>query len=68
MRKNTKKLEEAKQWYLDAVESNLILRGMPKKKAQVLIKKYKLKKMLNLFPEIQMHYRVEDTADEIVAG
>ena len=63
---NNTDLEEAKQWYMDAVESNLILRGMTRKEAKVLIRKAKLKKLLDMFPELQMHYSIEGTADDII--
>ena len=63
-----KELEEDKQWYMDAVESNLILRGKSRKEAKALIRKSKLKKMLDMFPELTMHYSIEGTADDIVAG
>lgn len=60
------KLNEEKKWYIEAVESCLILRGLTKAQATALIKKYKLKERLDNFPEIQMHYDVEVAADEIM--
>lgn len=65
MSENT--LEERKSWYMSAVESCLILRGMTREKALDLIGKYKLRERLDAFPELQMHYDVEVTADEIVS-
>lgn len=61
-----KELEENKSWYLSAVESCLILRGMSKEQASDLIRRYKLKERLDQFPDVQLHYDVETTADEIV--
>lgn len=59
------KLMELKDWYISAVEGCLILRGMYKEQAQDLMKKYKLKERIDLFPETQLHYDVEVVADEI---
>lgn len=60
-------INEDKTWYLAAVEECLILRGISKKQAKQLIKNYRLKERLDRFPEIQLHYDVEVTADEILA-
>lgn len=62
-----KELKQEKAWYMSAVESCLILRGMTKKEAAVLIKKYRLKERLDRYPELQLHYDVEVTADEILS-
>ena len=59
------KLMELKDWYISAVEGCLILRGMYKEQAQDLMKKYRLKERIELFPEIQLHYDIEVVADEI---
>lgn len=64
MRKN--KLIADKEWYMSAVESCLILRGITREQALQLIKNYKLKERVDAFPEIQLHYDVEVTADEII--
>lgn len=61
-----KELEEAKQWYMDALESNLILRGKTRKEAKAIIKKSKFKSVLDEFPDISMHYSIEATVDEII--
>ncbi len=61
-----KELKENKVWYMSAVESCLILRGMTKNQARKMIRDYQLKERLDAFPEIQLHYDVEVTADEIV--
>ena len=61
------KLDEYKSWYMSAVESCLILRGITKENANELIRKYKLEERLNMFPEIQLHYDVEVVADEILS-
>ena len=63
----SKELAKEKAWYIAAVESCLILRGMSKEQAVKLIKKYKLSERIDSFPELQLHYDVEVTADEIVA-
>lgn len=62
-----KELNENKKWYMSAVEGCLVLRGMSKKQAKIFISNYKLKERLDAFPEVQLHYEVEVTADEIVA-
>lgn len=59
---------ENKSWYMSAVESCLILRGMTKQEALNLIAKYRLEERIDTYPEIQLHYDVEVTADEIVSG
>lgn len=56
-----------KNWYMSAVESCLILRGMTREQALELIAKYRLAERIDSFPEIQLHYDVEVTADEIIA-
>lgn len=63
---NKNKLSENKSWYMSAVESCLILRGMTRSQALSLIKNYQLQERLDAFPEVQLHYDVEVTADEIV--
>ena len=63
---STKELNENKSWYMSAVESCLILRGKTKEQAKELIEKYNLKGRLDAFPEIQLHYDVEVTANEIL--
>lgn len=63
----SKELKENKSWYISAVESCLILRGMTKKQAKTLVNTYRLKERLDIFPELQLHYDVETTADEIMA-
>ena len=60
-------LEDSKSWYMSAVEGCLILRGMTKEQANKLIQQYQLKERLDLFPELQLHYDIEVTADEIIA-
>ena len=41
---------------MSAVEGCLVLRGMTKEQAVVLIRDYKLKERLDAFPEVQLHY------------
>ena len=62
-----KELQKSKEWYMAAVESSLILRGMEKEEAMVLISRYKLQERLDDFPGIQMHYDIEATVNEILA-
>ena len=61
-----RELNENKEWYMDAVESCLILRGMTRSKANAMIQKYQLKERLDAFPEIQLHYDIDATADEVI--
>lgn len=63
---NITELERDKAWYMSAVEGCLILRGMTEEQAVELINKYQLKERLDAFPDVQLHYDVEVTADEIV--
>ncbi len=60
-------MDEAKkkQWYMDAVSSSLILRGLYKEDAMEGVRKYRLKERLDNSLDFQMHYDVEDVADEI---
>ena len=64
---NDRELNENKAWYMSAVESCLILRGMTREQAQELIKKYNLQGRLDAFPELQLHYDVEVIAEEIAS-
>jgi len=66
MEMSNKELQESKSWYLSAVESSLILRGMTKEEAMNLIDAYKLQERLDAFPDIQMHYDIEATVNEIL--
>ena len=66
MEMSNMELMENKKWYMSAVEGCLVLRGMTKEQADTLIRKYKLQERLDAFPEVQLHYDVEVTADEIV--
>lgn len=59
-------LNQNKAWYMSAVESCLILRGMTKEEANELIIRYRLGERIDTFPELQLHYDVEVTADEII--
>ena len=63
---SNKELQESKSWYLSAVESSLILRGMTKEEAMNLIDAYKLQERLDAFSDIQMHYDIEATVNEIL--
>ena len=49
---SAKELNENKAWYMSAVESCLILRGMTKNQARKLIRDYQLKERIDAFPEI----------------
>ena len=64
---NTTELIENKAWYISAVESCLILRGMTREQAVELMGKYRLEERIDAFPELQLHYDIEVTADEIIA-
>lgn len=64
---STMEFNANKAWYMSAVESCLILRGMTKEEANELIIRYRLSERIDAFPELQLHYDVEVTADEIVA-
>lgn len=59
-------LEGSKEWYYDAVHSSLILRRETKQEAEQLLKKYMLKERLDQYPQVQLHYDVEATADEVL--
>ena len=59
-------LAEEKRWYTDAVRSDLILnRGMMAEEADSAIEKYQLKKRLDLYPDIQLHYGIKATTKEM---
>lgn len=62
-----KELQESKAWYMSAVESSLILRGMTKEEAIALINLYKLQERLDAFPDIQLHYDIDATVNEVLA-
>lgn len=64
---SVQELNDNKAWYISEVESCLILRGMSCEQAKELISAYKLQERLDAFPELQLHYDVETTADEIVS-
>lgn len=61
-----KNLEAEKRWYMNAVEGCLILRGMNREEALLKISEYKLQERLDKYPEIQMHYDIEATVEEIL--
>lgn len=59
--------QEQKLWYLDAVKRALMTNhGLSDARADASISAYQLQKRLELYPGIQLHYDVEDIADEIV--
>ena len=60
-------LRRSKQWYYDAVEGYLVLQGISKKKARSLMRRYGLRKRLNLYTKEQLHYPIEATANEILS-
>lgn len=66
MRKATN-VKKDKQWYRDAVEGCLIVQGIPKKEAKLLIRRYGLKERLNLYTNEQLHYPIEATVKEILS-
>lgn len=57
---------ELKRWYMAEVRACLAGRGMTGEQADDLIRSYKLQERLDAFPDVQMHYAIEVTADEIV--
>ena len=60
-------LEQSKKWYVRAVSDSLILNyHASESTAESAIEAYRLKARLNKYPEAQLHYDVDDTADEIV--
>lgn len=61
-------LIENKEWYMAAVEGCLVLRGMTKKEAKELISSYQLKERLDTYTDLQLHYDIEVTADEILSN
>ncbi len=61
------KLKRSKQWYRDAVEGCLVVQGISKREAKVLIRKYGLKERLNLYTNEQLHYPIEATVKEILS-
>ena len=62
-----KELQKSKAWYMSAVESSLVLRGMTKEEAIALINLYKLQERLDAFPDIQLHYDIDATVNEVLA-
>lgn len=60
-------MSETKEWYFDAVVGSLVLRGFTKPQALSMIEAYKLAERLEKFPDIQLHYDVDATAEEIMA-
>lgn len=63
---STFNLEASKEWYTQAVESCLILRGLTRDEAISKMKEYQFYEKLERFPYVQLHYDVEATADEIM--
>lgn len=61
-----KELQESKSWYMSAVEGNLVLRGMTKEEAIGLMDNYKLKERLDAFPDVQLHYDIDATVNEML--
>ena len=61
-----KELQESKSWYMSAVEGNLVLRGMTKEEAIGLMDNYKLQERLDAFPDIQLHYDIDATVNEML--
>ena len=66
---NSEKLEASKKWYVEAVRSALILNYCATgEEADNALSAYQLQTRLDKYPEAQLHYDVEDIADEIVEG
>ena len=64
---STKELEDAKGLYLEAVEEEFKARGYDRHDTDRLIKIYKLRERLDAFPNLQMHYSIETTVDEMLS-
>ena len=62
-----KDIAKAKEWYLDAVLGGLVLSGMMKDDAITKMDNYKLKERLDKYPDVQLHYDVDDIVEEIIA-
>ena len=62
------KLEQTKTWYTNAVRNALIMHHRATdNEADCAISAYHLKVRLDRYPEAQLHYDVDDIADEIVS-
>lgn len=61
------KLEQSKIWYFDAVVAKLITTGLTKDESEEMVAKYRLKERLEKFPNVQLHYDIDATADEILS-
>ena len=62
-----RRLRKRKKWYMDAVKSYLILHlCMSEKDARRAIRKYHLRERINRFPDIQMHYSIRSTVEEMM--
>ena len=59
-------IRSAKRWYYDAVIGGIILEGFTKREAKRMVREYRLKHMLNKYPETTLHYPIEATIDEIL--
>lgn len=57
--------EKDKKWYVDAVRSSLILRGLSSEVADQGIERFRLSERLAKWSEDQFHDDVTDVADDI---
>ena len=61
-----KTMHEMKEWYIAAVRGNLVLHyGLQEQEANKAIEAYRLKERLDKYPEVQLHYDIEDTTEEM---
>ena len=61
-----KNLRKRKKWYMNAVKSYLVLHmGVNEREAKRAIRRYRLSGRINRFPDIQMHYSIKSTVQEM---
>ena len=59
-------LEERKRNYIANVQAGLRRRGVFEEDIEIVIGKTPFYDMLNSYPEMQLHYGIEDTIDNIL--
>ena len=61
-----KNLRKKKKWYMNAVKSYIVIHmGVDEKEARRAIKRYRLAGRINRYPDIQMHYSIKSTVQEM---
>lgn len=58
--------EEKKQKYIDRVHKEMIRRGYSPEQIPMVIGKTGFAKVMEQYPEEQLHYSIEDAVDEIM--